>query len=163
MTVGEGRQNLRTAFSITQAVPDDLAQITACAARAYQRYIKPMGKRPAPMDADFAAHIRAGEICVARRDRDRSVVIGYVVFYPQCDAMQLENVAVDPDCQGSGIGRALIETVERTARQNRLPCVCLYTNEKMTENLRLYPSLGYRETERRTEQGFNRVYFRKDL
>lgn len=33
----------------------------------------------------------------------------------------------------------------------------LYTNEKMTENLSIYPKLGYVEVGRRTENGFNRV------
>lgn len=37
----------------------------------------------------------------------------------------------------------------------------LYTNAKMTENLTLYARLGWRETDRRTEQGFERVYFEK--
>jgi hypothetical protein len=33
----------------------------------------------------------------------------------------------------------------------------------MTENLRLYPSLGYDLIDRRREHGFDRVYFRKSL
>jgi hypothetical protein len=33
----------------------------------------------------------------------------------------------------------------------------------MTDNLSLYPHLGYAEVDRRTEDGFNRVYFEKDL
>ncbi|MEQ9160672.1 MAG: hypothetical protein RLO10_10775 [Roseovarius indicus] len=37
----------------------------------------------------------------------------------------------------------------------------LYTNEKMVANLSIYPHLGYAETDRRTEDGFNRVYFEK--
>ena len=33
----------------------------------------------------------------------------------------------------------------------------------MTENLALYPALGYVETGRRVEDGFSRVYFSKRL
>ena len=33
----------------------------------------------------------------------------------------------------------------------------------MTENLELYPRLGYREVDRREEDGFSRVFFRKRL
>ena len=44
-----------------------------------------------------------------------------------------------------------------------LNAVHLYTNEKMAENLLIYPKLGYTEVERRTEDGFNRVYFEKTL
>ena len=33
----------------------------------------------------------------------------------------------------------------------------------MTENLELYPRLGYREIDRRLDQGFQRVFFSKRL
>jgi hypothetical protein len=33
----------------------------------------------------------------------------------------------------------------------------------MVENLQLYPRLGFVETERRVEDGYRRVYFRKTL
>jgi hypothetical protein len=33
----------------------------------------------------------------------------------------------------------------------------------MTANLSIYPRLGYTETGRRTEDGFNRVYFEKTI
>jgi hypothetical protein len=33
----------------------------------------------------------------------------------------------------------------------------------MTENLKIYPKLGYTVVGRRTEAGFNRVYFEKTL
>ena len=49
------------------------------------------------------------------------------------------------------------------ARQRGLKAVHLYTNEKMTENLSLYPRLGYIEVARRMEDGFSRVYFEKSL
>jgi Ni,Fe-hydrogenase III large subunit len=42
-----------------------------------------------------------------------------------------------------------------------LPSIELYTNAKMTENLAYYPRLGFEETGRRREDGFDRVYFRR--
>jgi len=33
----------------------------------------------------------------------------------------------------------------------------------MTENLSLYPALGYHQFDRRVEDGFERIYFRKTL
>jgi hypothetical protein len=33
----------------------------------------------------------------------------------------------------------------------------------MTENIRMYEHLGYEETDRRTEEGYDRVYMRKTL
>ncbi len=50
---------------------------------------------------------------------------------------------------------------EEEARRLGFTTVTLYTNERMTENIELYKRLGYTETERKTEQGYQRVYMRK--
>lgn len=68
-----------------------------------------------------------------------------------------------PSAAGRGVGKALIKLCEDRARQLGLNEVQLYTNERMTENLGLYPRLGYVEVARRSEDGFNRVYFEKKL
>jgi hypothetical protein len=49
------------------------------------------------------------------------------------------------------------------ALENDLKLMVLYTNQKMTENLDFYPRLGYVETRRLSEDGFERVYFEKRL
>ena len=125
---------------------------------AYGVYVERIGKRPAPMDADYAALIDAGRVTVAESD---GRVTGILVVVPMEDHLLIENVAVDPAAQGSGLGRRLMAHAEEHARILGLPELCLYTNEKMTENIAWYPRLGYTETERRTESGFARVFFTK--
>ena len=49
--------------------------------------------------------------------------------------MFVENVAVDPECQGSGLGRRLMAFAEDRARRDGLPRLELYTNVKMTETI----------------------------
>jgi hypothetical protein len=39
----------------------------------------------------------------------------------------------------------------------------LYTHEKMTENLVMYPALGWQETGRGEQAGYQRVFFRKQV
>jgi ribosomal protein S18 acetylase RimI-like enzyme len=112
------------------------------------------------MGADFGALIAAGDVWVAT-DHDR--VVGVLVLRMQETALLLESVAVDPAHQGHGIGRSLIDHAERVARDAGLGSVDLYTNAHMTENLRLYPSLGYDVVDRRREDGFDRVFFRKSV
>jgi ribosomal protein S18 acetylase RimI-like enzyme len=119
-----------------------------------------MGRKPAPMVADFAAQIADGEVYIATDDH--GVFQGFIVFYAEDGHILLENVAVLPRAAGRGVGKALIGFCEDAARQRGLN-VHLYTNEKMTENLSIYPKLGYVEVARRTEDGFNRVYFVKTL
>ena len=139
----------------------DLASIRRVARAAYQRYIPRIGKEPAPMVADFARQIAEGSLRVAVDAEER--VCGFVVFYPRGDHLHLENVAVVPELQGEGHGRRLIDFVEAEARATGRSAVELYTNEKMSENIRLYPRLGYQETDRKKEAGFDRVYYRKKL
>ena len=136
----------------------DLASITQCAHSAYRKYVKRMGKKPAPMVADFAAQITAKFVHVIERDAG---VRGFVVFYPRGDHIHLENIAVHPDYAGHGLGATLVQFVERAARKHKLAAVELYTNAKMTENLPFYSKLGYAVTGRGIEDGFDRIYMRK--
>ncbi len=110
------------------------------------------------MAADFAASVEAGQIWVAV---DSSDLVGYVVYYPDGAAMHLENVAVVPELAGCGLGRRLIGHVESEAVRLELAAVELYTNAKMWENLDLYPHLGYDLVERKAQDGFDRIFFRK--
>ena len=140
---------------------EDIEAIRLCARLAYEKYVERIGRAPAPMVADFDHHIRKREIHVL--EGDGGALAGYVVFYPRCDCMFLENVAVPPEYQGNGYGRLLIEFVEREAVKSELDTISLYTNVHMSENLGLYKALGYRETDRRHEDGFDRVFFEKQL
>ena len=143
-------------MSIRPARPDDLPAVRAIARAAYAPYVARLGFEPPPMVADFEAALRVGELHVAD-----DPVAGYVVFGERDGHVLLENVAVDPRAHGRGCGRRLIAFAERFARERRR-AVVLYTNAAMRENLSLYPRLGYRETDRRVENGLSRIYFRKD-
>lgn len=147
---------------IRPATAADEEAIRACAMAAYQRYVAAIGRKPAPMLADFAAQIAAGDIEVAA-DETSGTLQGFIVSFPRGDHMFLENVAVHPEAAGQGIGKALIARCESEARRRELGSVQLYTNVKMVENLSIYPRLGYVETGRRHEDGFDRVYFEKPL
>lgn len=146
---------------IRPATPADEAAVRACAEAAYAQYVRAIGRKPAPMVADFGAQIRDGLVHVATGEAGQ--VVGLVVFYPRGDAMHLENVAVLPGQTGRGVGRALIARCEEAARQAGLAAVELYTNVRMVANLSLYPRLGYAEVGRGSEDGFDRVFFRKEL
>lgn len=145
---------------IRRAVATDLAGIREIVERAYGPYVQRVGRRPAPMDDDYARKLRSAEVFVAEAD-DR--IRGVIVLLEHDDHLFVENVAVDPEYQGAGIGRALLAYAERFAADHDLPELRLYTNALMTENLAYYPRLGYREVARRREAGFNRVFFAKLL
>lgn len=146
---------------IRKAVATDESEVRKCAQEAYGPYVAVIGRKPAPMIADFRSQISAGHIYVATGDDGE--IEGFIVFFPRDDHMFLENVAVRKAVAGRGIGKSLMRFCEAEARRSGLNSVRLYTNEKMSANLSIYPHLGYVETDRRTEDGFDRVYFEKEL
>ncbi|RJE78746.1 GNAT family N-acetyltransferase [Paracoccus sp. JM45] len=146
---------------IRQATAQDEVQIRECAEKAYERYVQLIGRKPAPMVADFATQIADGYVFVAMDDQGRFQ--GFIIFHAEERHILLENVAVLPRAIGRGVGKELVNFCENTTRERGLDAVKLYTNVKMTENLSMYSKLGYAEVGRRTEDGFNRVYFEKVL
>ncbi len=138
----------------------DLDLVRSCAEQAYALYVPRMGKKPAPMVADFKAQIEAGHVYVIEADE---TVAGFIVLYRRRDHLHVENVAIFPARQRQGLGGALLSFAEAEAKRQGIPAIELYTNIKMTENLELYPRLGYVEIDRREDEGFSRVYFRKPL
>ncbi len=145
---------------IRRARAGDVTRVSDIVERAYSVYVERIGRRPAPMDDDYAEKVYRGHAFVAE---DAGDVAGLIVLIRQPDHVLIENVAVDPLRQGIGIGRALLGYAETHACELGMRSLRLYTNAAMTENLVLYPSLGYREVDRRRENGFERVYFSKLL
>ena len=74
----------------------------------------------------------------------------------------LDNIAVHPDYQGRGIGRALLERADAEALFQGYDELRLYTHETMTENIALYTRSGWVETHRGHHAGYARVFMRND-
>jgi ribosomal protein S18 acetylase RimI-like enzyme len=165
---------------IRPAVSADCCRITNLATSAYGRYLEHMDKKPAPMIEAYAERIAEGRIFVLeiqspgpdykKEDSESQApfstspaIAGFIMLSPGKDALLLNNLAVDPAMQGRGYGKKLMAFAEETACKAGFRRISLYTNEVMTENLRFYPRLGYTETHRATEEGFNRVFFSKML
>lgn len=149
-----------SADAIRPASPADAPAVAACVNAAYAHYIGRIGKPPAPMLADYEALIAQGVVHVLPGDTG---LRGVLVAFPLEGSLFIENVAVDPRCQGQGLGARLMAFAEALARAGGLAALTLYTHELMTENVRYYGKLGYAETSRRVEDGYHRIYMRKDL
>jgi NAD(P)-dependent dehydrogenase (short-subunit alcohol dehydrogenase family)/ribosomal protein S18 acetylase RimI-like enzyme len=147
-------------MDIDRARAADAAAIRALIAAAYAIYEPRIGQPAAPVHADYENLVGRGAVYVAREGQD---LRGVLVAYPVDGALFIENVAVAPAHQRRGIGRALLTFAEGLARRAGVRELRLYTNEAMTENLALYPRLGYVEAGRRLEAGYRRVYFHKEL
>ena len=145
---------------IRDARAGEAPRIGEIARDAYRKYVPRIGREPAPMTADLAAEIAAGRVVVIE---SADAVAGYMIAWPEADAYVIDSIAVDPAVQGRGFGRRLMDHATGEARRRGLAAIRLYTNAAMTENLALYAHMGFVETHRATEQGFNRVFMRRDL
>lgn len=145
---------------IRSATTEDVSRITAIARAAYAKYVPRIGREPAPMTADYAAEIAARHVVVIEA---AGTVGGYLIAWPEPDAYFIDNIAVDPAFQGNGLGRRLIEHATAEADRLRLGALRLYTNVQMTENLAMYTRMGFVETHRAVENGYDRVYLRRGV
>jgi GNAT superfamily N-acetyltransferase len=141
-----------------QARPDEAAAVAALVERAYVPWVPVIGRRPMPMDDDYAHHVAAGEVWVLA---DAAGLAALSVLIEASDHLLLDNVAVDPSRQGQGLGRAMIAHAEAVARRRGFAELRLFTNVLMEDNIRLYERLGFVETHRAVEAGFSRVFMAK--
>ncbi|MFP5322102.1 MAG: GNAT family N-acetyltransferase [Acidimicrobiia bacterium] len=71
--------------------------------------------------------------------------LGYVLVDVVDGCAHVEQVSVDPDHQGAGIGRALLDHVRRWAASTGLAAVTLTTFRDVPWNAPLYRHLGFRD------------------
>ena len=143
---------------IRRARPDEAPLLRALVERAYEPWVPVVGRRPMPMDDDYAARVSAGEAWVLE---EAGAVNGVLVLEDHAGHLLLDNIAVEPARRGKGDGRVLLDFAEAEARRRGFPEIRLYTNELMERNVALYAARGYAETDRRREKGFSRVFMAK--
>jgi len=145
---------------IRAATAADVPAVARIVEDAYRCYIPRMGKSPGPMLDDYSARTSEGSVWVIEEDTS---IVGILVLLPKPDHLLLDNIAVAPSHQGFGLGRRLLAFAETEAIRRGYYEIRLYTHETMTENQRLYAAIGYEETGRGTEAGYERVFMRKQL
>ncbi len=147
-------------MTIRQARPEEAPVLAAIVEQAYGPWVAVVGRRPMPMEDDYAARIAAGEAWVLE---EAGAPVALVVIERHPDHLMLDNIAVDPARQGRGEGRILLDFVEAEAARLGLPEVRLYTNALMERNIALYARRGYAETGREVQRGFSRVFMAKPV
>jgi ribosomal protein S18 acetylase RimI-like enzyme len=146
--------------ALRPATAADVARLTELVRSAYGHYVERLDGPPRPLIDDYAEVVRGQRVTVAERE---GVVAGLIVLDVDEEGFLIDNVAVDPSHQGTGVGRALLEHAEREARRAGFDSIYLYTHERMTENLALYSRIGYVEYDRRQHGEACLVYLRKTL
>ena len=155
-----GHSAVVTDVHIRRGGTDDGEAAAAITDAAYRPWVPVIGRRPAPMTADHTAAAGEGALWLAEAG---DLPVGVLVLRDHDDHLLIESVAVTPDAQHSGVGRALLAFAEHRARSTGIAELRLYTHERMTSNIALYEGLGYRITRRAEEDGFARVHMTKAL
>jgi ribosomal protein S18 acetylase RimI-like enzyme len=115
---------------------------------------------PGPMLDDYATRIANQQAWVLE---DAGQIVGIMVLEQGATGLLLDNVAVLPECQAKGFGCALITFAETEAQRRGFGELHLYTHALMSENIALYRRIGFVETHRLSEKGYDRVYMTKRL
>jgi len=145
---------------IRAATAADVPAIVDVVDRAYPHFIARIGKLPRPMLNDYAARVSEDAVWVLE---DRPGSAGILVLLSAPEYLLLDNIAIVPERQGRGLGLRLLAFAESEALRRGYREIRLYTHQTMIENQRLYASIGYEETGRGSEAGYDRVFMRKPL
>ena len=109
---------------------------------------------------DYLARVSEDAVWVLQ---DGPAIAGILVLLSAPEYLLLDNIAIAPERQGRGMGRRLLAFAESEALRRGYREIRLYTHQTMIENQRLYASIGYEETGRGSEAGYDRVFMRKPL
>jgi GNAT superfamily N-acetyltransferase len=147
--------------TIRRATIADAVTVRELTRAAYAKWVPILGREPRAMIADYDAALRDHLIDLLQVDGEAAALIEMA---PRADHLLIVNVAVAPNYQGKGYGRALMAHAEEVARSLSLNEMRLYTNVLFAENLRLYSRLGYRvDREEQHPQFGVTVYMSKRL
>lgn len=146
--------------TLRQAVASDAADVRTLTRAAYAKWVPLIGREPKPMGADYEAAVVDHRVDLAYLDGQ---LAGLIETIAEPDHLLVENVAVAPAFQGRGLGRHLMAHAEQLAAAHGYRAICLYTNQRFAENVRLYRAIGYRiDREEESALGIT-VYMSKAL
>lgn len=145
----------------------DAGAIAATIAAAFAQYrgklVPESGAFRETAEAIAAEMAKDTHVIVAERNGE---MLGCVVIQELEGDLYFGRLAVRPAARGLGLARLLIDAVEAEATRRSLPGVRLGVRVVLTDNQRLFQSLGYREISREAHPGFDHptsINMRKSL
>ncbi len=147
-------------LNIRTAGTSDAPAVRALTCAAYAKWVPLLGREPLPMTVDYEAAVLTHRIDLAYA-YDQLVGLVEMVFEPQ--HLLIENLAIHPDHQGQGFGRALLLHAQSVAKANSKPAVKLYTNSLFVANISFYLMSGYKIDRHEPFRGGTLVHMSKSI
>lgn len=141
---------MSTAVAISRC--SDAAQFAAILAlvhEAFGRLTPPSGALNETLD-DVAARFKAGPVLIAEAD---GAFVGSLYCAPKGGGLYLTRMAVRPDRQKQGIGRALLMAAEAEARALGAQKLTLRVRVNLPENRAYFERAGFRVTGKGQDPG----------
>lgn len=134
----------------------DAAAIAATIAAAFEEYrgkLQPESGAFRETAEAIAAELarESGAIVAERNGR----MLGCVMVKLLEEDLYFGRLSVVPSARGEGIAKRLVEAVEDEARRRELAGVRLGVRVVLTENQKLFASMGYVEISREAHEGFD--------
>ena len=149
---------------IVLAKQEDVKVIKTMGDAAYSPYIERLdGKLPAPMNADYSKIVDTKELYVLKVDDETIGAMRISKAHGDDESIMVDDLVVDPTKQSRGYGRVMMIFAENKAQEVGSKAITLYTNEKMFENINFYKGTGFIEVERKVQDGYSRVFFKKSI
>lgn len=151
---------------VREAVRDDAPVLAALVLAAFEEYRNVLAPPSAAHDETVDTvlqHLVAGSAVVALAAGQPA---GFAFYEPTGTHLYFSRLSVLPQFRNRGIGRALIDDVERRAREAGAAGVRLGVRLQLPHLVQRYERMGYRITEYRTHPGYAKptyVYMEKNL
>jgi len=94
--------------------------------------------------------------------REEPIGCGAVKFHENTPG-EIKRMWVAPRARGLGLGRRLLEALERSAREAGVTVLHLETNRTLIEAIQLYRDCGYQEVEAFNDEPYAHHWFEKHL
>lgn len=135
----------------------------------FERYFAELGERfEAGFDPAFSISANTHELTpptglvLVARLREESVGCGALKLHENAPG-EIKRMWVAPQARGLGLGRRLLEALERHAREAGVAVLHLETNRTLIEAIQLYRDCGYQEVEAFNDEPYAHHWFEKRL
>jgi predicted N-acetyltransferase YhbS len=90
---------------------------------------------------------------------DEGVPVGCIYLRPEAECLYVGKLAVEPEAQGRGIGRRLLDEADALAARLKLPALRLETRIELVGNHNRFGAWGFARTAEKSHPGYKRTTF----